>query len=161
MTHPRRFFVNPEKIHHGTAIIDGKEARHISTVLRLTRGDVIVLLDGTGRAYSATIETLSRDSIEARITEETCGRDDVVPFHLGIGLLKGKKMELVIQKATELGVRSLHPFTSRYSVAEPESDAKGQRWQRIVLEACKQSGRPAPLDCPPTTDFPGILDAAS
>jgi 16S rRNA (uracil1498-N3)-methyltransferase len=157
----RRFFIAPENITGSTAVLTGPEARHISTVLRLSTGTTIILFDGSGSYYEAVLTKISPSRAETKIVSispyiETA--EDFHPaLHLGIGLLKGKKMDLVIQKITELGVAGLYPFHSRYCVAQKHTEGRIPRWQKIALEACKQCNRPKPLDINPAQGLKELL----
>lgn len=160
----RRFFIAPENITGSTAVLTGPEARHISTVLRLTTGTIITLFDGSGSYYEAVLTQISSSRVETRIVSITpyieAAQDFHPALHLGIGLLKGKKMDLVIQKITELGVAGLYPFRSRYCIAQDHADGRPARWQKIALEACKQCNRPKPPDMHSTKDFKELLSGS-
>ena len=160
----RRFFVEPENIVGAGAVLTGAEARHIATVLRLTPGAGITLFDGSGSYYEALLTRVAPARVEAKIIRFTpyieaneAGRSHL---HLGIGLLKGKKMDLVIQKSTELGIHSVRPFRSQYSTVYDATEAKLSRWQKIGFEACKQSNQPKPPLLHEVTDFLAILSGA-
>jgi 16S rRNA (uracil1498-N3)-methyltransferase len=157
----RRFFMAPENITGSTAILTGPEARHIATVLRLSTGITIILFDGTGSYYEAVLTKISPSRVETKIVSITpyieTAEDFHPALHLGIGLLKGKKMDLIIQKITELGVASLSPFHSRYCVAQDRTGSRISRWEKIALEACKQCNRPKPLDINSTENFKELL----
>ena len=157
----RRFFIDPENITGSTAVLTGPEARHISTVLRLSTGTAIVLFDGSGSYYEAVLTRISPSRVETKIVAITphieTGEDAHPALHLGIGLPKGKKMDLIIQKITELGVTSLYPFHSRYCAAQGKTKDRLSRWQKIAIEACKQCNRPKPLDINPTQDINELL----
>ena len=159
----RRFFVAPENISGSTAILTGTEARHVSTVLRLSIGTTILLFNGSGSYFEAVLTKISPSRVETKIVSitpyiETAG-DYKPALHLAIGLLKGKKMDLVIQKITELGVTGLHPFRSRYCVAQDPAANRLSRWQKIALEACKQCNRPKPLVINPPKDLKELLSS--
>ncbi len=81
-------------------------------------------------------------------------------MHLGQALLKGKKMDLVVQKATELGITSIHPFISEHSTVSSANENKADRWNRVAYEACKQCGRAVPLVCHPATSLDVLLAAS-
>ena len=88
--------------------------------------------------------------------------EDIHPaLHLGMGLLKGKKMDMVIQKITELGVESLYPFRSRFCAAQDPAQGRLSRWQKIALEACKQSNRPKPPEIHSINEFKELLAGAA
>jgi 16S rRNA (uracil1498-N3)-methyltransferase len=157
----RRFFTEPENINGSKAVLTGSEARHISTVLRLPAGEKIVLFDGSGSYYEALLTRVSTSRVETKIVTITpyidTGDETHPALHLGIGLVKGKKMDLIIQKITELGVAGLHPFHSRYCAAQGKTKDRLSRWQKIAIEACKQCNRPKPLDINPTQDIKELL----
>ena len=67
------------------------------------------------------------------------------PLFLAQAMLKGKKMDLLVQKATELGVHAFQPLLTRFCAKRKQGERQGKRWQRIMLEACKQCGRPLPM----------------
>lgn len=140
----RRFFISPTDITGETAQLTGPEAHHLRNVLRLSPGDPITFFDGTGARYQARIEGILKDRVTATIINQS---QDILPkirLHLGQALLKGQKMDLILQKATELGIDSIWPFYSEHGVHKPLRDAQTERWQRIVLEACKQCDRAKP-----------------
>ncbi len=157
----RRFFVEPENITGSTAVLSGSEARHIATVLRLATGTVITLFDGSGSYYEARLIKISPARAEAKIVAITpyiATPEDYSPvLHLGMGLLKGKKMDFIMQKGTELGISSLRPFRSQYCATPDPAAGKLSRWQKITLEACKQCNRPNPPDLFDVTDFNDLL----
>jgi len=160
----RRFFVNPENIVGPTAVLTGTEARHIAAVLRLSAGTAITLFDGSGSFYEAELAKITPNRVETRIVSITpyidVPEDSRPELHLGLGLLKGKKMDFTVQKLTELGVRSLHPFRSQYCAAHDPADRRFCRWQKIAREACKQCNRPKPPDVYEVTGFEDLLAVA-
>ena len=157
----RRFFVDPENIVGAAAVLTGAEARHISTVLRLTTGTLITLFDGSGSYFEAQLTKISPARVETKIISITpyidAPGDSPPALHLGIGLLKGKKMDFIIQKITELGVKSLRPFRSEFCVSLDPAAGRLSRWQKIALEACKQCNRPKPPDLHEVTHFGDML----
>jgi 16S rRNA (uracil1498-N3)-methyltransferase len=160
-----RFFIDPEDLSDTRALLAGEEAHHLISVLRLTVGTPIQLFDGLGRTYEAEVKKIFKGRVEAAIlsvAEEPAA--EKAALHLGLALLKGKKMDFIMQKATELGVAGLHPFIATYSNArqmDTKREAKRlERWQKITREACKQSNRPQPPVCYPVKDFPTLLEEA-
>ena len=131
----------------GTITLSADEARHARDVLRLGRGDEVFVFDGEGREYRCNIVDISSRSMTLVVAEETEAANPESPLDLtlAVALLKGEKFDLVVQKATELGVTKLVPLiTTRADVRirEPQDAApKVERWQRIALEAAKQCGR--------------------
>ncbi len=144
----RRFFINEnEKPQIGKYVdICGREARHIAMVLRLGPGEILELFDGVGTVYRAEIIKISSASVKALVLDfhrEDQRNSPKLVF--ASGLLKGKKMDFLIQKATELGVHEFWPLQTRYSQKRGNSTRQMERWQRIMLEACKQCNRPLPM----------------
>ena len=123
------------------------EARHMKDVLRLRPGAECFVFDGAGNEFRCSVESLARDLALLRIQEQVNPRssESQLCITLAIALLKGEKFDLVVQKATELGVTRIIPVTTRYADIQlrDQSDATKRvtRWQRIALEAAKQSGR--------------------
>lgn len=157
----RRFHVEPGAITGTTARLTGQEAHHLGRVLRLKPGARVTLLDPSGAQHEAVIERIDRTAVLLTIEASSEATPAGPPLHLGQGLLKGKKMDLVVQKATELGVTAIHPFVSQHTVARPSENEKESRWQRIALEACKQCNRPLPPHCHPIRDFASLLQEAA
>ena len=112
----RRFFVDPNNFSGSTAFLSGSEAHHIAAVLRLPVGTRITLFDGSGSFYEALITKISPKRIETTIEATTpyMNTDEELQsrVHLGQALIKGGKMDLIIQKATELGIDVISVFKS-------------------------------------------------
>src|SRR3984893_15082924 len=143
----RRFYAPVAAFSADHVTLSADEARHLRDVLRLGSGDEIYIFDGEGREFQCVIEESRRDLASLRVIEEVSPARPESPLDLtlAIALLKGEKFDLVIQKATELGVKRIVPLTTeRADVRLRDSDdAKKRvaRWQRIALEAAKQTGR--------------------
>jgi 16S rRNA (uracil1498-N3)-methyltransferase len=128
--------IQPAKSVH----VSGEKAHYISTVLRCKIHDTLIVTDSTGAAYSARISAITKKEATLVIIEPFC-QDNEPPIDIMLlqGLLKGEKMNLVIQKATELGVTEIVPIiTERSQIRETR---KVQRWQKIAGEASRQCGR--------------------
>jgi 16S rRNA (uracil1498-N3)-methyltransferase len=136
----RRFLIDPVPAGQTKITLGTEESSHLSKVLRLKKGALIELFDGQGMVYQATILEIGR-SVTASIVSSHESQTPQPRIHLHLGLLKGKKMDLIIQKATELGVHAIEPFTSDFTEASPPKEHKKERWHKISLEACKQCGR--------------------
>jgi len=139
------FYVEPEAVSADTARIAGGDVNHIKNVLRMHPGEEIVILDGSGMEYRCEIETIS-DEVLARVLEAKKTEAELsVRLLLFQGLPKKDKMELIIQKAVELGVSEIIPVLTKRTVVKLEDKKKEQkkleRWQAIAEAAAKQSGR--------------------
>lgn len=160
-----RFYVPSPRIEKGVLRVQGQEVRHIRRVLRLKAGDGIVVFDGSGKEYEGTIfeEGPSFVLIEIQniISSE---RESPLEISLAQGLLKGEKMDYLIQKATELGVKEIIPFFSSRSVPLLDKSKRLKRyhrWQRIAVEASKQCGRGVIPRIGPLQDYFEMLQAPS
>lgn len=143
----RRFHAPPDAFNGPTVTLWMDEARHLRDVLRLKAGDEVYVFDGRGREFRCNIVNMSRHAAQLQIEAEVepAKPESQLQLILCVALLKGEKFDLVVQKATELGVSKLTPLITRYADIHlrDESDAAKRvtRWQRIALEAAKQSGR--------------------
>ncbi len=154
----RRFFAPPSAFNLSKRIVTltADEARHLREVLRLKPGDEVSVFDGEGKEFRARVAQARRESAELDLDEaiEPARPESPLRITLAVALLKGEKFDLVVQKATELGVTRIVPLITRYADIKlrDESDASKRvaRWQRIALEAAKQSGRAVV----PTIDTP-------
>lgn len=147
MSKPPRFFITPEQVRDPYITVTGDDLRHIRTVLRKQPGDLLTLLDGQGREYTVRITAIEKAEIDTEIVDRTERQPSSPAIVLGQGLPKSDKMDLIVQKATELGVSSLVPLiTERTIVKVKDEEKRITRWQKIAREAAMQSGRP---DIPP------------
>lgn len=139
------FFVSPEQIGEKTITITGSDVNHIKNVLRMTAGEQITVSSGEGREYRCEVLTLEEDRIEAGIMWiEEVGAELPSKIYLFQGLPKSDKMELIIQKAVELGVYEIIPTATRRAVVKldkKKEESKRKRWQGISESAAKQSKR--------------------
>jgi 16S rRNA (uracil1498-N3)-methyltransferase len=145
----RRFFFDPKTRRGDRVILSKEESRHIKKVLRLEAGAVVELLDGDGGLFRGEITAMDR-SVEVVITATLSAEDEATTsLEVYQAILKGEKMDTVVQKCTELGVTSMVAMQSSrcQGKLDPVLAAKKQgRWQRIGLAACKQCMRPVPMD---------------
>lgn len=157
MSGARRFFVeNLNYPAQTTAEISGDEFVHAKTVLRAEEGTEIILLDGSGNEYPAIVTKVDKRSLSVHITGVTAGgREPHTPVCLLVGALKGDKTELVVQKATELGVGKIGVFSSKYCSAYM-NDNKLERLRRVAREAAKQCLRSV---APEVEYFPSLESA--
>lgn len=157
-----RFFVPASDISAGQATLRGTEFRHLQRVLRLREGDEVTLFDDQGGEHAGLIASLSPRVAVVRVTSSSApARESPLAITLCQAIPKGRKMDLVIEKATELGVRAVVPFTSAFSLGASPAGSKRERWQRIALAAAKQSGRTSvPTIAAPRTFQEALVGAA-
>lgn len=138
-----KFFVEKSKISDTRALITGQDANHIARVLRMEKGDSLVICDGEGFDYDGEISEISNGEVSLLIKEKRlCPGESDISVTLFQCLPKGAKMELIIEKCTELGVSKVVPVASKYCVVKLE-DAKKEakkteKWQKTADEAAKQ-----------------------
>lgn len=141
-----KFFVKPEQIKNDNIIIDGDDVNHILNVLRMKKDDEIQVCNQvTGENYKARIMQYSKNEIECKI-EEKIGKSTESNMHITLfqGIPKFEKMELIIQKNTEVGVNNIVPVIMERTVVkldEKVASKKLDRWQKIAEIAAKQSMR--------------------
>lgn len=157
----RRFYFNNNDLHGNHVDLSLEESHHISKVLRLECGSLLELLDGKGGVYSGSIV-----AIDQLVTVEV-----IEKLHSGItgdnvriaqGMLKGQKMELLVQKSTELGAAAFLSYygeRSQGKLNDGQAAKKQQRWQRIALEACKQCKRTDTMIVGTSVSFADLVQA--
>ena len=140
-----RFFVTPEQIDENTITITGPDVNHISHVLRMAPGDNLTVSDGTGMDYYCSITAFAKDYVQLNIIDRWASYVEL-PARITLfqGLPKGEKMELIIQKAVELGAARIVPVNMARTIVkldEKKREKRIRRWQSIAESAAKQSGR--------------------
>ena len=142
-------------------VLTGPQKKYVRDVLRMGPGDSLVLFDGSGVEYPSAITETTRRHVKLRILGRQEGkRESPIDILIGIGLLKTNKMDWVIQKVSELGVREVHPFAAHRAVPALDSERAEQkrgRWQTIAREASRQSGRSTVADVRPVLSFDEIV----
>lgn len=144
----RRFFINPEELEKNRPRVTGPDVKHMKKVLRLTSGDRISLIDGTGYEYVAEIRELSQDAALVEIVSRQWSLSES-PLELTVcqGFLKDKKMDDLVRHLTELGMSRWIPVLCERAVARPDPrrmTERIKRWETIAIEALKQCGRAKP-----------------
>jgi 16S rRNA (uracil1498-N3)-methyltransferase len=162
MPRPPRFFISPDQISGIEAVVTGEDVRHIATVLRMKAGEELLLCDGEGTEYMVKITRVDRSEIRTEITGQAKRGIRYPRITLGQGLPKSDKMDLIVQKATELGAAGIVPLVTERAVVKIRDEEKRiARWRKIAREAAMQSSRP---DIPKVLsirrfdDFLGTLD---
>lgn len=138
---PHRYFTTD--IADGSAYLNGADAHHLAVVLRAKAGDDVTVCDGLGTDYACRVRLAGKERVEMDIISSYPSESEPhTAVTLYVGYPKQDKLETIIQKATELGAVRVVPFFSRYCVAAPKNEEKKNvRYQRVALEAAKQSGR--------------------
>ncbi|NLJ96861.1 MAG: 16S rRNA (uracil(1498)-N(3))-methyltransferase [Clostridiales bacterium] len=141
-----RFYVDKDQIKENIITIKGQDVNHIKNVLRMKSGDKIIICDGQGKDCYCIIDRVCDDVVIATIDKvKDTGTELPLKITLFQGLPKSDKMELIIQKAVELGVYEIVPVMMARSIVkynDVKKEAKKlQRWQAISESAAKQSGR--------------------
>jgi 16S rRNA (uracil1498-N3)-methyltransferase len=158
-----RFFVEKRDVLDGIAHIAGKEARHMIEVMRLVRGASVVMFDGEGSEYRGIVKDIDRKKKELTVEiKEARVILSELPARITLAqaIPKKNKMDLIVEKATELGVDRIVPMiTERTEVRPGEKlfDKMTERWRRIALEASKQCARPVIPAIDRITDFKDVL----
>jgi len=145
----------------GTRVtLEGGAARHVTRVLRLRVGEALTLFNGSGGEYAARIEQSQGGRVAVTIGEpRAIERESPLALTLAQGVSRGERMDLVVQKATELGVSGVVPVLSERSVVRltaQQSERRLNHWRAIAVAACEQSGRnrlPAIASPVPLKDF--------
>lgn len=140
-----RFYVAEDQILGEQVRFSKTELHHIEKVLRLMPDDEIIIFDGSGKEYLVVLKPLAEGELGGIILQQTvANREPVLKINLVQAIAKGEKMDLIIQKAVELGVSKITPVLTDRTVVKLSGDKaekKQQRWQSIAREACKQCQR--------------------
>lgn len=139
-----RFYIKPEFWDPNNLILCEAESHHCLNVLRLKEGDKITAFNGQGGEVHTEIETANKDQVQLKKSNPVQSIKSKIQIVLGQAIPKGKNMDLIIEKATELGVSKIYPIISDRSIVRIGSNElpkKQEKWQRVAIEACKQSGQ--------------------
>ena len=148
-----RFFIKEEPQGSTHVFLEGKEHHHLSKVARIKPGELVWVFDKIGKQHRACVEEVRKDKTRLLILETKKKQEPKIRITLAQVILKTKKMDLVIHKATELGTNAIRPIISDRTVVniEDRQNKKTERWKRIIAEASKQCGRSSlPEIHPPT-----------
>lgn len=139
------FFVTPNQVSGDEIYIEGSDVNHICNVLRMKKGEKLQISDGNNKRYLCQIDEMTVEKVFLHILEEEIG-DTELPskIYLFQGLPKSDKMELIVQKAVELGVYEIVPVSTKRAVVKLDAKKAGkkvERWNSIAKGGAKQSGR--------------------
>lgn len=141
----RRVYVDAALESGARLVLSGSAAGHLTRVLRLRPGAALTLFNGQGGEYAASIERVQGSKVTVAVGEhQPQERESPFPLTLAQGVSRGERMDLVVQKATELGASRLVPVLTERSIVrldEERSDRKSSHWRAIAIAACEQCGR--------------------
>lgn len=165
----RRFYAPPGAFNSNleNVTLAADEARHLRDVLRLKTGDEVYVFDGVGKEFHCRVEESRRDTAQLKVIAEVAPARPESPLQLtlAVALLKGEKFDLVVQKATELGVMRVVPVVTKLADIRLRDGADAgkrvARWQRIALEAAKQSGRAVVPEIVAPVSFGSLIETFS
>lgn len=140
-----RLYVPGPIVAGGDLLLPPDRSHYASRVLRLRVGDDFVLFDGSGREFAATVGKISREGVTVQVREAR-ERNVESPLEIRLiqGISRGERMDMVVQKATELGVTRIAPIFTEFSIVRLDVDKAGKRvqhWLKIAQSACEQCGR--------------------
>jgi len=137
-----RFFAHKSNFLNNLVVLQGSDVSHIRTVLRLTVGDEIEVLDGEGTLYLVRLSEFKNKLIKCEIlSSKKIDTESPLKIVLGQSLIKGSGFDIILRKAVELGVHSISPLLTERTVTKVDSDKKIIRWKKIAEESSKQCGR--------------------
>lgn len=161
----RRFFIDIDSgqvLGVGDRVsLDAEQSKHVRAVLRYGDGDEIELTDGAGRAISGTIDGGGKRDVCVMIAKVSLAEREVVAprIVLAVAVVKGKRFEMALEKAVELGVHAIVPMKCERGVIDPR-DGKQDRWRGLLVSALKQSGRCHLPELRPLSEPAAVLDDA-
>ncbi len=151
-----RIFLPAEQLRSEHIVITGDNARHLALVLRVQPGEIITIFDGQGYRYECTVKQVHKREITVQMSrKEPYSVESPISVVLAQGLPKGDKMDLIIQKATELGTTRIIPLITERSQVKQTN--KLVRWKKIALSASRQSGRDRITDISEAVTFSDFL----
>ncbi len=143
-----RLFVHGDLRLDQTLQLDEEQSRYVGRVLRLRVGDAIAVFNGEAGEFAATISGLGKTSAAITIGSAIeSSTESPLKVHLVQGVSRGERMDLIVQKATELGVKRISPVLTEYGVVkldQARSAKRREHWQKVAESACEQSGRIRP-----------------
>ncbi|MGD0251154.1 MAG: RsmE family RNA methyltransferase [Verrucomicrobiota bacterium] len=140
-----RFYLPPERCAGNTLRLDGREAHHALHVLRVKRGEQIMVLDGAGNEFLCAIGNCARNVVELSVSLKNFTPPPPCSITLLQAVPKGKIIESIIQKSVELGAHRIVPLLTEHVVAQldpasRDAEYKREKWQQVAIEAIKQCG---------------------
>ncbi|MEP6603963.1 MAG: 16S rRNA (uracil(1498)-N(3))-methyltransferase [Spartobacteria bacterium] len=139
-----RFYIPPEIWNPDAITLTGSELHHARDVLRIKPGEKAILFNGQGREVTAEVVDLGRDEIRLRKLHEATTAPLSCRIVLGQAIPKGKNMDLIVQKAVEIGAAEIAPLISERTIVDldpKDAEQKQTKWQQVAIEAAKQCGQ--------------------
>jgi 16S rRNA (uracil1498-N3)-methyltransferase len=162
-----RLFVSGALSNGTELILQGEQARYLGRVLRSRVGDLVQVFNGEDGEWSATIENLDKNSVTLRVGgHNEITTESALDIHIVQGISRGERMDFVVQKATELGVKRITPVLTDHGVVkldQQRAEKRREHWQNVAASACEQSGRTRPplVDAPlPLNTWFGARDSS-
>jgi len=154
-----RLFVSGALSNDAELILQGEQARYLGRVLRSRVGDQLHVFNGEDGQWSANIENISKNAVTLRVVErDETTTESPLKIHLVQGISRGERMDFVVQKATELGIKRLTPVLTNHGIVkfdQQRAEKRQHHWQQIAISACEQCGRTRP----PLVDAPIALNS--
>jgi len=140
-----RLFVSGPLINGAEIELGGDRARYLGRVLRARTGDDLCIFNGEGAEWDASIERMSKNTVTLRVAgRHVVDTESPLKIHLVQGVSRGERMDFVVQKATELGVKRISPVFTEHGVVKLDAKRAAKRqehWQNVAASACEQCGR--------------------
>ena len=153
-----RLFVSGALSNDAELVLQGEQANYLGRALRSRVGDSVIVFNGKGGEWPASIEHISKNSVTLRLgVVVESATESPLKIHLVQGISRGERMDFVVQKATELGVSRITPVLTHHGMVkldQKRADKRRQHWQHVAESACEQSGRTQP----PRIDEPLALN---
>lgn len=160
-----RLFVDAPVTAGETLSLTGEPAHYLGRVLRARAGDELVIFDGSGHEFPARVIAVARQRVDLAIEAgREVDRESRLELWLAQGLSRGERMDVVVQKATELGVRRILPMACEFSVLRLDGERAAKRamhWRRIAASACEQCGRNRLPEVMSPAGFDATLEATA
>ncbi len=152
-----RVYLDAPLEHGRRATLTGSAAGHVTRVLRLKPGETLTLFNGTGREYEGTVVQARAAAVTVDVgAAREVDRESPLPLVLVQGVSRAERMDLTVQKATELGVTRLVPVLTERSVVKLDAAQVARKlahWRAIAIAACEQSGRNRPPEVLPAAPY--------
>jgi 16S rRNA (uracil1498-N3)-methyltransferase len=139
-----RFFIPPAQWNLDALALTDPEAHHCQDVMRIKEGDRIAVFDGQGHEATAEVVSLTKGHVGLKLLHHASSPQPPTEIVLGQAIPKGKNMDVILEKATELGAAGIVPLISERTIvrlSSEEASDKREKWERVVIEAAKQCGR--------------------